>query len=320
MAPSTGGPPSPQPRSQPWYGRSVLQRPQLRALALGLFVSVGGAGCAGGSGHGLDARAMAVLAAGSSVYSPPAVSAAADPTFVAAFEASLDPETRQRARHEPALDTVAGAVAEIFSDGSKHVSQPLTQWLFWRSGSPSIPAGHMEAWSRGGGGGRGRTGGGPDLEFLHEWSAGAAERLAEKKGSHLVYGLARVRAGKVQAQAVVFGHEYFEVKGLPKQVAPGGPLTFSLAPRAEVTGARLILPAEGASKEVPLVARPDGTFFVAQSAPTAPGRYLLEVQGSAGGNPHALLSLPIYVGVAEPTVPDPALLVFDAEAQRGQGK
>jgi hypothetical protein len=245
--------------------------------------------------HTLSDRTAAVLARGPQVYAPTAAAAAQGGETEAlrvTFESMLDPAVRARLRHDPALDLVADAAAENFSDQGLRTSPALMQWMFWRSGSLALYLDHSGGYT-----GRSRR------SQLEDWARTAAEHLNEAPGRFLAYGVARFTAGKITTEEMVVGESCFDAPPLPKAYAPGGPITLALAPRTPLREIRFLLDRGDAVDAQILPPRPDGSFFVSQAAPSKPGRYFIEIQGP-GPNRRTLFTIPIYVGVPEPPAPD----------------
>ncbi len=246
--------------------------------------------------HGLSDRTIARLAQAPAVYAPPVAAAARTgetDAMAATFEGSLEPQARARLRHDPALDLVAAALAENFSDQGQGMSTPFVQWLMWRSGSVAIHRDHSGGYASRRG--RGRT-------LLEGSTTRAAEMLNAAPDNTLSYGLARFTEGRLVAEMVVLGAAPFDVAPFSKTYAPGGPITLSLRPRSPIREVLLSIGADEAIEEHLLTPRPDGSFFFAGPVPVRPGRYLVEVEGPPPRR--TLMLVPIYVAVPEPTKPD----------------
>ncbi len=249
--------------------------------------------------RGLSERTLARLAQARPVYAPAATGGAvtADTAaLAAAFEGALEPQARVRIRHDPALDLVAAALAENFSDQGRHTSSPLAQWLLWRSGSVALYQTHS------GGFVSTRTRASAPAS-LARWTTQAAEYLNAAPGSMMSYGLSRFTAGRVTAETFVVGLAPFEVATFLKTYAPGGPLTLSLKPRVPIRELRFSMDTGDAVEEETLAPRPDGSFFLSRAVPSKPGRYFIEIQGPPPQRA-TMMTVPLYVGVPEPTTPD----------------
>lgn len=250
--------------------------------------------------HGLSERTMARVARAPAVYAPAGppggVQDAESAAMTATFEAALEPQARSRVRHDPALDLVAAALAENFSDQGRDTTGALCQWLFWKSGSVAL----YHSYSGGYVAKRARGHGSSSLEA---WTRRAAEALNTTPTGALSYGLSRFTEGRVTAEMIVFGAAPFEVSTLAKTYAPGGPLTLALRPRTPFREIRLSIGSDGAVEEHLLTPREDGSFFFAGPVPSRPGRYFVEVEGPPPARA-TLMWFPIHVGVPEPTTPD----------------
>ena len=282
----------------------------LRRLGLLLLLPALALRCGGAApepSHRLSERTSTLLASAPVVYAPGAVgqSATRDSEAIrATFEAALAPEARARLRHDPALDLVAAVAADSFTDQGRPPSRPLLQWMFWRAGSLALYHDWKGGFLRRAGPSRRSA---PtmraDLDQLEIWARSAAQHINETPTSTLEYGLARFTEGRVTSEAIVFGWSVFEVPSFSKTYAPGAPLTLALRPRRPLAEIRFLLDRGDAIEEQNLAPQPDGSFFVSQAVPTRPGRYFLEIQGP-GPSRATLLTVPIYVGVPEPTAPD----------------
>jgi hypothetical protein len=275
-----------------------------------MVVSVLALGCGASApqlARGLSERTSALLASAPSFYAPASMGriATGDTAAMAAtFEAALAPSARARLRHDPALDLVAAAVAEDFSDQRRKLSPPLAQWLFWRAGSLALYQGFKSGFATMRGSFSAMRAGRADLE---DWVRSASRYVNETPSSTLEYGLSRVTEGRVTSEAIVFGWSVFEVQSFLKTYAPGAPLTLALKSRRPLAEIRFLLDHGDAVEAQILAPQPDGSFFVSQVLPSRPGRYLIEIQGP-GPSRATLLTVPIYVGVPEPTLPEAALV------------
>lgn len=261
-----------------------------------------GIGCAASApeyARTLSDRAAACLTRSPQLYAPRSGGAAAttDNTKLRAdFEGTLEPRARMRLRHDPALDLVAESLAEGFSDQYKNPSPALIQWLFWRTGSVATYTRHSGGWVRWGRGAQGHK-----SNSLEVWAAQAAEWVNDTPTGFLSYGLARISAGRMSAEMIVFGRTRLEIEPFAKTYAPGGPITLAFRTRIPHPETRLLIDLGDTVEEQPVPAREDGSFFVSRAAPAKPGRYFIEIQAPAQGT---LLMVPIHVGVPEPPAPD----------------
>jgi hypothetical protein len=282
----------------------------LRKLVLGLVevltVVVCLVGCAvprGGLVRELPAPARALLADAPLMYAPamagpPATVETA--TLVAAFEGALPPEQRATMPRDPALDRAAAVLAESYTETYQNTTHALTQWVLQRSGSVALDASPNVS-----GGTRRR----PDA--FDEFAAVAAHRLGGS-GFPRAFGVARLTEGNITSQAIVVANAPLAVKSFPKTYAPGGVLTLDVRPRAAFTDLVLYADNDAGTVDVQrMEPRPDGRFFVSRTVPSHPGRYFIEIRGTepASMNPRqraadALLLVPIYVGVPEPSEPE----------------
>jgi len=276
----------------------------LRRLALTLLlVSPACAAPRVGPAHDVSQSAAPLLAASPAVYGPDAaqVPAAAEQARVrATFENALLPAAKATLAHEAALDTVAAVIVEMLATDQQAPSQALVTWLSWRAGAVS-PVARIEVMT---------TAGSDDLDFQTAELAGKLQASVYPEA----FGVARSRHGR-PAQVFVFARRFLAVKPLAKAYAPGAPITLEVKPQ-DAFG-ELVLHADdegGGVVDEKMTPAADGTFTVTHKAPTKPGRYFLEISGldprtlqSAPENPwrRSLFWVPVYVGVPEPTAPDP---------------
>jgi hypothetical protein len=281
---------------------AALSRVGLLVLALTSTVHCGPS--APELAHGLSDRTLARLVQAPPVYAPASAAPGTETAATtAAFEGALEPQARVRVRHDPALDLAAAALAENFSDQGRRTSDALAQWLLWKSGSVSLYRGHHGGYvSNREVGGRGHVVGRPGA-IIQGWVAKAAEHLNAAPGNMVTYGVARFTEGRVTSEMIVFGTAPFDVAPFSKTYVPGGPLTLALRPRVPLREIRVSLDVGDAVEQQTLAPRADGSFFFSRPAPARPGRYFLEVEGPPPVR-NTLLTLPIYVGVPEPTTPD----------------
>jgi hypothetical protein len=243
--------------------------------------------------HAPTERAYAVLARAPAVYAAgtAAPASAESEALRASFEAELEPQARARLRHDPALDLVAAANAESFSDTGRPASFALLQWLCWRSGSVALYHDRRGGWS-----GRRRAG-------ERTWGSTAAEFMNASPGSALSYGVARIAAGKIVAETIVFGWSAFDVQPFSKTYAPGAPFSLVLRPKKPHREVHFMMDRGDTIEDQTLAKQPDGSYFVSTTTPTTPGRYFVEIAGPPPARATHLV-VPIYVGVPEPTTPD----------------
>jgi hypothetical protein len=280
-------------------------RAGLTLLALSAGLAACGAQAHVGPVRELPERARAFLAGAPTIYAPETAGAppnAEAEALRASFEGALSPAVRAEMRHDPALDLAASMFAETYSETGEIPAHALSQWMVYESGSVAL-----SPWFEVSFGGRRRRREQDDI-------AGAAARKLEASIFPRAFGVARFTEGSVTSQAIVVATAPLDVQGFQKAYAPGGPLTLVVRPRDASTGFVFYADNEaGSIDEEPMVARPDGSFFISRAVPAHPGRYFVEIRATEPTDKapdpmhptaHTVLLVPIYVGVPEPREPD----------------
>ncbi len=211
---------------------------------------------------------------------------------------------RATLKHDPALDLVAQVLAAIYLRTQQVPAVSLEQWLFWRCGATTIPAGFdILAFE-----------GDDSTPSLDQRLAQVAERQKASRVP-LSYGLVRVAfSASFTVQALVLGRRPVEVPAFKKSFEPGQELVVAARPTLGYTDLTLFADAGGGDvRVVPMTAGDDQSHWAKVVLPSQPGRYFVEVVGvepvEGAADPdhpwrNSLLLLPVYVGVPEPTEPD----------------
>jgi hypothetical protein len=232
------------------------------------------------------------------------VTGAAQPALRQAYEGMLPPRTQATIRHDPTLDFVGQILAVIYLRTQRVPAYSLEQWIFWRAGATTIPAGF------------------DIFAFQGEGADGPLnQRLAElarqqKEGRvPLSYGLVRIAFPEgFTVQVLVRAGRPLEVPALKKMYAPGEELAIAVRPTVAYTDLMLYADAGGGDvRTAPMTVGADQSAWAKVPLPAQPGRYFIQIAATEpvadAVDPehpwrHSLLHFPLYVGVPEPVEPD----------------
>jgi len=282
-----------------------------KSLLLGSLLLFGCAGSAQNAApraplRELPASAASLLSLAPPIYGASALpgpipgdtgSAAAQATFASAVPGGADGSLK----HDAALDLVAAILAQSYAERQQTPVDSLVSWLFWRAGATSMPARY-------------------DVLAADEGTPSTVfdQRLAEvasmvsTKPIPLAYGVTRMTWSGITIQAVVIGRRAIDVSPMSKSFAPGSTVTLEGRLGVPYSDPKLYVdePKESVRVEA-LTLGEGGTVKATLQVPNEPGRYFIELLGAEPrNNPsdppwhHTLLWLPIYVGVAEPSLVD----------------
>jgi hypothetical protein len=253
----------------------------------------------------IPADVGSMLAKSRPQYGGAVVTAGADqPALRRAYEDRVPEAVRATIKHDPALDLVAQVLAAIYLRTRQVPAVSLEQWLFWRCGATTIPAGFdILAFY-----------GDDPTPSLDQRLAQVAEQQRTRHVP-ISYGLVRVAfSDTITVQALVLARRPVEVPAFKKSFEPGQEIEVAVRPTLGYTDLTLFADAGGGDvRVVPMTAGDDQSHWAKVVLPSQPGRYFVEVVGvepvvGAADPDHpwrnSLLLLPVYVGVPEPTEPD----------------
>ncbi|MEW5847889.1 MAG: hypothetical protein AB2A00_03705 [Myxococcota bacterium] len=223
------------------------------------------------------------------------------------FEAALPAHARNRVRHHPYLDWVAQVTALTWDQEKRLPAQSMNAWLRWKFGIPAVGSSSSVR----------RVGAARAAYLFQEELHRIAAELPDD-GSALAFGVARVHETRDHyTQALVIVEEKTVLAPLAKEYQPGQTLHLQGRFTKQLHNVWLYLD----QPDFKVLRRPirpatDGSFALDVPLPTVPGRYLLEIDATevgSGGDGTAdaerpQLLIPVYVGMAEPTVPDASIL------------
>ncbi len=222
-----------------------------------------------------------------------------------AFRGALDKQSHPFVKHDPALDIIAMLQLHSFGGNEALAARSLARWMMWKLGVSGTYIGTF-AWA-----GSGRT-----IKKQLTAAMRSSGRDFDAKGKHYSYGVARLKiGGNSYAQALVWVKKNVLLYDLPKHYAAGEEI---------LVRGKILVPFEDPELfmdmdprevfETDIDADEEGKFALKVNAPTTPGRHFIEILISDPEGEdtreqdrywqRAILMLPIYVDVPEPSAPD----------------
>lgn len=219
-------------------------------------------------------------------------------------ESGLSASSLKLLRYDPALEAVARAVGETWSNKGFAPARNVIWWLHWRSGVAGRPAGFQVQSTTG-------SATKPLDASLKTWGRQLSERIQEPRA----WAVVRFDASSGDlVQALVLADDSAELDA-PRALHAGQP--FEVKGRLRVPAEKLTLHLEDDDKTVRTLDVPvdgEGRFSVSLPGPAAAGRRFMELvrlPPSPTGDPvwsRGVSLLPLLVDVPEPAAPEQELL------------
>ncbi len=255
-------------------------------------------GCATGSTTEIPDQALTVVTrntasifSGSPQRSP--ATAGSSELVQKVFDAARK-DTRSLLVHDPRLDAVAEACAEIYARRKAWPSSQTMKWLMWKVG---VVAQRVNGrFSR-------REGKLKTRRIDKRLRQDAAGLTAD--GETLIFGVARVSFGGSLSQALVYARRPLALDPLPKRHQPGSQVTLSGVLDEAHGKLRVAVSRDlGKVQKLNLTLGQGRRFEHTMTLPETPGAYFVELRAGrsedARGQRRQVAMFPLYVGVDEP--------------------